>query len=223
MRAILVSAAGLGASFLFVFGTISGVTRLVTRGSLGSGTARKVIHITLSHWWLIALAMFDDPWVASVGPALALAGAFLKPLVPAEDGSARARDRGVVCYSAALLILINLSWRGLISARAAAIGVFAMGWGDGLAGIIGLRFGRGGVSIWGRRKTGAGTAAMFLASLVVTLLCMAASGFPGFMSGAVAALSTAAVATGLELMTPWGTDNLTVALGTAVFFARAFG
>jgi phytol kinase len=216
------SAAGLGASFLFVFGVITGAMRLVQGGTLGSGAARKVIHIALSHWWLIAIAMFDDPWVASAGPALGLLGAFLAPLVPAEDGAPRARDRGAVCYSAALLILVNLSWRGLISPRSAAIGVFVMGWGDGLAGLVGARFGGRGIGIWGRRKTVPGTAAMFLASFLVTFFCIAGAGFPGLSAAALACVATAAMATVLELVTPLGIDNLVISLGTALFFAAAF-
>lgn len=223
MGSVLLNALGLGASFLFVFAAITGATRLVQGGALGSGAARKVVHIALSHWWLIALATFDDPWIASVGPGLGFVGAFLAPLVPAQDGVARAKDRGAICYSAALLALVNFSWRGLISPRSATVGVFVMGWGDGLAGLVGARLGKRGISIWGRRKTVPGTAAMFLASFIVTFLCLLPAGFPGLSTAAIASLSTAAVATVLELVTPWGIDNLVISLGTALFFAGAFG
>jgi len=223
MGSILLNALGLGASFLFVFAAISGAMRLAQGGAFGSGAARKVIHIALSHWWLIAIATFDDPWVASAGPSLGLLGAFLAPLVPAQDGAARAKDRGALCYSAALLVLVNLSWRGLISPRSAAAGVFVMGWGDGLAGLVGARFGKRGISIWGRKKTVPGTAAMLVASFLVTFLCVLFAGFPGLSFAVIASLATAAVATILELMTPWGLDNLVIPVGAALFFAGAFG
>lgn len=227
MRSLLMNAAGLAASVAFVFAVIVGATALARAGTLDARTARKVIHIALAHWWLIALAMFDDPWAASAGPALSLLGASLVPeagLLPSEEGAGRSRDRGTICYSVALLVLVNLSWRGLIPVLSASIGVLIMGWGDGLAGLIGVRSAKAGVTIWGRRKTIQGTAVMFLASVVVTLLLILVSGnpAPSLPMTATACLSTATVATCLELFTPWGLDNITIPVGTALFFSGAF-
>ena len=228
MRSILMNGVGLVASIIFVLGTIAIATRLRRMQALTVSTARKAIHIVLSHWWLIALILFDDPWVASVGPAASLAAASFLPcsrLVPTDEKAARTRDRGTICYSAALLILVNLAWRGLISERAAVVGVFVMGWGDGLAGLVGARFGRAGIYIWGRRKTIQGTTAMFLVSLAVTLLIILVmgSGAASLPTVANMSFSIAVVATTLEVFTPLGLDNLTIPLGTAAFIAGAFG
>jgi phytol kinase len=227
MRSILLDAAGLAVSAAFVLGVIAAGKGLLRAGILGAGTTRKVVHIALSHWWLIAVAMFDDPWVASAGPALSLLAAFLAPgvrMVPLEEGAAHGRDRGSICYSAALLVLVNLSWRGLVPLRAAAVGVLVMGWGDGCAGLAGARFAKAAVRIWGRRKTVPGTTAMLLASFMVTFIVVMASRPPasGLFPAAAVSLATAGVAACLELVTPWGIDNLTISVGTALFFAGAF-
>ena len=228
MRSLLMNAAGLAASVTFVLAVIAGAAALGRAGTLDVRTARKTIHIALAHWWLIALVMFDDPWVASAGPACSLLAACFVPggrLLPVEEGAARSRDRGAIYYSAALLVLVNLSWRGLISMRSATVGVLVMGWGDGLAGLIGARFLQAGITIWGRKKTAQGTAVMFFTSFVVTLLLILVANHlaRGLPVTAIQCLCTAAVATCLELFTPWGLDNITIPVGTALFFAGAFG
>ena len=91
MRSLLMNAAGLAASVAFVFAVVAGATALARAGTLDARTARKVIHIALAHWWLIALAMFDDPWAASAGPAFSLLGA---SLVPAPACFLRRKARG---------------------------------------------------------------------------------------------------------------------------------
>jgi phytol kinase len=225
MRSLLMNGAGLAASLVFVSASIAGATWLLRGGRLGAPTARKVIHIAEASWWLIAMAMFDDPWAASIGPACSLLASSVFPLggvVPREDGESRARDRGIISYSAALLVLVNLSWRGIVPQWVAGIGVLVMGWGDGLAALVGVKFGRAGLRIWGRRKTVQGTAAMFLAAFLITLIFNLVfdprtSTLPARI---LLSLSTAGVATALELLTPLGVDNLTISLGTALFYAE---
>lgn len=227
MRSLILNGAGLAASAVFVFSVIAGAGKLHQRGVSDASTARKLIHIALAQWWLIAVSMFDDPWVACAGPACSLLAASLMPglaLLPAKDGAGHVRDRGTICYSAALLILVNLSWRGLIPVRAAAAGVLVMGWGDGIAGLVGMRWGGKGVNIWGRRKTAAGTAAMFLSSFIVCLIVTELWNprGAGFAWAVGTSLATAGVATALELLTPLGIDNLTISLGTSLFYAGVF-
>ncbi len=216
MRPLVGNGAGLAASLAFVCASVAGPLWLVGRRLVDPVTARKVIHIAVAHWWLIAMAMFDDPWVASIGPACILLVATVIPLK--EDGR---RDRGIISYAAALLALVSLSWRGIVAPWIAGIGVIVMGWGDGLAALVGARFGRAGISIWGRRKTVQGTAAMFLASFAVTLIltCVFNPLPSGLPAALVLSLFTAAAATGLELFTPLGIDNLTISLGTTFFYA----
>ena len=61
-------ALGLAASYAFVFGFIGAATLLMKRKAMPASATRKVIHIGVAHWWLLAMVMMDDPWVASAGP-----------------------------------------------------------------------------------------------------------------------------------------------------------
>ena len=230
MRSLLGNGAGLAASVLFVFGVIGAANACMKGGIFVAATARKAIHIALAHWWLIAMALFDDPWAASAGPAASLLAAAVIPgmriLPPGSSslGRRQRRDTGTMLYSASLLVLVNVCWRGVLPVWVGAIGVLIMGWGDGLAGLIGARPGAAGVRIWGQRKTVRGTVVMFLASFAVTLILTLLFNHraSGAVPAAVISVSTAAAATGLELFTPLGLDNLTVSVGTAFLYAGAF-
>jgi phytol kinase len=103
------------------------------------------------------------------------------------------------------------------------IGVLIMGWGDGLASVVGERAGRQ-FRVWGGRKSLAGSAAMFAASLVVCLVFTLLFGrrLSGSLPILAAAAATAALAAGVELLTPFGLDNLTVPLLSSLFYLGVF-
>ncbi|MGD0724561.1 MAG: hypothetical protein ABSB63_03270 [Spirochaetia bacterium] len=243
MSAAFQDALGIVVSYAFVFGFIGIATILMRRGALAPSITRKVIHIGVAHWWLIAMAMMDDPWVASVGPASFIvinALAIRFHLLPAMDEGAQARNWGTVYFPISLLILVNLCWRAVFPVWVGGLAVLVLGWGDGLAAIVGesrdkirlrrrdkirlRRRGGRGLRIWGGRKTVAGTAVMFGASfaitLVFTLVFSSRFGAPGAALG-VSAL-TASVATVVEVLTPLGIDNITVPLATALLYAGVF-
>jgi phytol kinase len=225
---------GIVVSYAFVFGFIGIATILMRRGILSPVITRKVIHIGVAHWWLIAMALMDDPWVASVGPASFIvinALAIRLHLLPAMDEGADARNWGTVYFPISLLILVNLCWRDVVPVWVGGLAVLVLGWGDGLAAIFGDRNSGEGPRVWGEirlwrrgRKTVAGTAAMFVASFAVTLgFTLVFSPRFGALAAAlgVSAL-TAFTATVVEAVTPLGIDNITVPLATAFFYAGLF-
>ena len=226
MSAALRDAVGIAASYVFVFGFIGIATILMRRGVFAPAVTRKVIHIGVAHWWLIAMALMDDPWVASVGPAsfivinaLAIRFRFL----PAMDEGAQARNWGTVYFPVSLLVLVNLCWRAVLPAWIGGLAVLVLGWGDGLAAIVGDR--RTIRRLWpGSKKSIAGTAVMFGVSLAVTLVFTLVFNprfsAPGTALG-VSAL-TALAATVVEVVTPLGIDNITVPLATALVYAGLF-
>jgi phytol kinase len=238
MSAALRDSLGIAASYVFVFGFIGIATIFMRRGALAPAVTRKVIHIGVAHWWLIAMALMDDPWVASVGPASFIvinALAIRFRLLPAMDEGADARNLGTVYFPVSLLILVNLCWRGVIPVWVGGLAVLVLGWGDGLAAMVGERRvnknvgrrtpRRGKIhgAPW-RGKTVAGTAAMFGASFAVAL-CFTLVFNSRFRAPAAAlAVSalTAAGATVVELLTPLGIDNITVPLATALLYAGVF-
>jgi uncharacterized membrane protein len=117
---------------------------------------------------------------------------------------------------------VALSYAGIISKLAAGIGVMAMGWGDGLAAVVGSRRGAKGLAVFGSKKSLAGSATMFYATFIASALMMAAFGSEaGLVPILARSLAVAAFATLVELMTPLGLDNLSVPIATALFFAFA--
>jgi phytol kinase len=227
MSGALKDGIGIAVSYAFVFGFIGIATLLMRRKLLAPSATRKVIHIGVAHWWLIAMALMNDPWVASVGPLsfiLINALAIRFRLLPAMDQGADARNWGTVYFPVTLLLLVNLCWRGVLPTWVGGIAVLVLGWGDGLAALVGENNGARGIRVWGGRKSAGGTAAMFAASFVVTLVfTLIFNRRFGALSPAIAvAAAVAAVATIVELLTPLGIDNLTVPLATALLYAGVF-
>lgn len=227
MSAPALDAIGIAASYVFVFGFIGLATLLMRRRILAASATRKVIHIGVAHWWLLAMATMDDPWVASVGPAsfiLINALALGLRLFPAMDEGADRRNLGTVYFPISLLVLVNLSWRGVMPAWVGGIAVLVLGWGDGLAALVGEGNGAPGVRIWGGRKSAAGTILMFSASFVVTLVfTLLFNTRHGDLLGAIGVSTVvAAAATVVELFTPFGLDNLTVPAAVAALYAGFF-
>ncbi len=89
-----------------------------------------------------------------------------------------------------------------------------MTWGDGLAALIGQRFGQHHYKVWGREKSWEGSLTMALVSYFVSSLVLL--GVQGNVWQTwVVSLAVALVATGLEAFSMFGIDNLTVPLGSA--------
>ena len=229
MSAPVLDAVGLAASYVFVFGFIGLATLLMRRRVLPASATRKIIHIGVAHWWLIAMATMDDPWVASVGPASFIvinALALGLKLLPAMDAGADRRNLGTIYFPISLLVLVNLCWRGVVPVWVGGIAVLVLGWGDGLAALVGEGNGAPGVRIWGGRKSAAGTILMFAGSFVVTLVFTlvfrggpAGQGAHGVLEAVGVSTIVAAAATVVELVTPWGLDNLTIPLVVAGLYA----
>jgi phytol kinase len=220
-------ALGLAASYAFVFGFIGAATLLMRRNILGAASARKVIHIGVAHWWLIAMALMDDPWVASVGPAsfIAINALALRlKLLPAMDQGADRRNLGTIYFPISLLVLVNLCWRGVMPVWVGGVAVLVLGWGDGLAALAGEGNGAPGFRIWGGRKSAAGTLLMFSASFALTLVftLLFNTRYGPLVPAIGVSTIVAAAATLVELFTPFGIDNITVPLAVAALYAGAF-
>jgi phytol kinase len=227
MPSALLNGLGIAASYAFVSAVIAATTLLVRREVLTPLAARKVIHISVAHWWLLAMAMIDDPWVASVGPlsfifinALALRFRFL----PVMDREGEERNLGTVYFPFSLLVLVNLCWRQVIPVWVGAIAVLVLGWGDGLAALVGGRSRARGFRIWGGRKTPAGSAAMLAASFVVVLILTLAFNprFPTLLPAVGVSIAVAAGATLVEALTPLGIDNITIPIACVALYQGLF-
>ena len=198
-------------SFAFIFAVIAAAFVLYKAFRLSSETVRKLIHIGVSNWVFILLFSFHDIRWALAGPAafIVLNAAFVYSGKAKLLGMGnRKRDHGLIYFPLSLLILSLLYYRGLIMSYDVLAGVLVMGYGDGLAALIGSKWGRHKYSVMNAEKSWEGTAVMFAVSLAVITLVTPYS-FP-------VCLAMAAVAAFFEAVTPLGLDNITVPLLTGL-------
>jgi phytol kinase len=194
--------------------------QIASRLGLSGEALRKMVHIGVSNWWLIAGQFFHSPWLAAAVPALFIVvnaiPERLPPLKTLQNITDKTR-KGTVYYPISLAILALLCFGPLKSPALGAFGVLCMGYGDGLAAVIGQRLGKRRFRVFGAEKSVAGCAAMLLVSL---LACYFTAFFYGLAVPPYIPAILAVFALILELFTPFGLDNLTVPLGvTALAFA----
>ena len=181
--------------------------------------SRKVVHIgtgpvVLLAWWLGIDRLVALPAAAVVTVLTALNHRYR--LLPAVEDVGR-HSYGTIAYGAAITTLLALFWPQ--QPLAVAAGVLVMAVGDGLAGLIGPLVNSPRWQLLGQTKSLAGTLAMAGASLgVLALLRPLAGG--DLAPPATTLLLMAATATGLEQLSRYGIDNLSVPLATGLLWAR---
>ena len=175
---------------------------------------RKVVHIgtgnvILLAWW------FQIPAWLGIGASIVFSGVTLLsywlPILPIINGVGR-QSWGTFFYAISIGLLIAAFWP-IGQPQYAVIGILVMTWGDGMAALIGQRWGKHSLEIWGNTKSweGCGTMALVSFSVVSTVL-LGHQGSIGATWGIAVAI--AFLATALELFSQFGIDNLTVPLGS---------
>ena len=207
---------GLAVSIIFI-GIILGSAKLFEKA--GREASRKFIHIMLSNWWIIAMIFFDNAWAAAFMPAIFVIINYASykmdiiKVMEREEGEENKDSLGTVYYAITLLILAILTFGPLKNPLIGLCGVAVMGYGDGLAAVIGQSIKSPEFRIKGNRKTVAGSLAMFC----VTLMILA--GFLTYSKAEYVAIKSVLVAiliTIVEAASIKGTDNLTVPLLTSL-------
>jgi phytol kinase len=175
---------------------------------------RKVVHIGTGHVLLIAWWLQIPTWLCvSAGvtfTAIALASHHTNILPMLNDVGRK--TYGVFYYALSITILVGLLWDH--HPQYAVIGVMVMSWGDGMAALIGKRFGKHTFIYMGNKRSLEGSLAMFVTSLIV-MLGIFASGHSLSPRDVGVAIPVAAIAAILEAFSPGGTDNLSVPLASA--------
>jgi phytol kinase len=213
---------GLKAIVVVLWLAIVGGAAVITRrlAPQGSELVRKVVHIGTGHVILIAWWMQIPAWVGigfSILFSLVAIASYRWPLLPSINNIGR-KSWGTCFYAVSIGILTAWFWPIQLP-QYAALGILVMTWGDGLAGVIGKRFGRHHFQIWGATKSREGCATMAIVSTIVSLLILLNTqgnlASVWLISGLIGL-----TAMGLELFSHSGADNLTVPIGSA---ALAYG
>lgn len=179
--------------------------------------SRKFIHILLANWWLIAMAFFDNVIYALIPPILFVIinyVSYKSNLIKVMERNEEDKDGlGTVYYAIALIPLVILSFGITNNRLIGLVGFFIMAYGDGFAALVGKSTESKEYTVFGTKKTIAGSAMMFVISLVITLAVFAISNTSYLF---IKAIIISIIATVLEAISIKGTDNITVPVITSV-------
>lgn len=209
---------GILISYTFVFVIIGIATVLRNKRLLSSEGSRKFIHIGLANWWILAMFLFRSNVAAAIGPFTFVILNYLsykKRWFSAMERDGGKEDLGTVYYAVSLLILSLISFSPLSSPEFGAFGILIMGYGNGMAAVAGKRLGKRKLGVCGSEKSLEGSFTMFVFSFLTSFILLSFFPSPGIF---FCSLLIALVATILEAITPHGFDNLTVPLGTTIFY-----
>lgn len=176
---------------------------------------RKVIHIGTGNVILLAWWFQIPSWVGIAASILFSAVTLLSyrvPLLPSLNSVGR-KSLGTFFYAVSIGVLIAVFWQQ--QPQYAVLGILVMTWGDGLAALIGQRWGQHRYKLWGVEKSWEGSMTMAIASyLVSSLILFSIQG--NIWQTWVVAGAIALTATGLEAFSKFGIDNLTVPVSSAI-------
>ena len=175
----------------------------------GKEASRKYIHIMLSNWWLIAMFFFKDAIWASIGPLSFIVINYIsyKKNVISVMEREKQDGLGTVYYAVALFLVVIFTFGIIKRPEIGLCAIFIMGYGDGLAAVIGQAVNSYKYKIGNTQKSAAGSATMFFISFIIIaiFLCSINASFWLLKSIILSILLTV-----IEAVSIKGTDNITV-------------
>jgi phytol kinase len=187
---------------------------------------RKVVHIGVGNVILLAWWLQLPGWLCTTAGVIFTILALVAqvfPVLPMLDNVKR-KTHGVFYYALSITILVTIFW-GIGQPVYAAMGIMVMTWGDGMAALVGQRFGRHTYTVMGKRRSWEGSLTMAAVSYGCILGLWALSGGHGDLTGVTSSISAifegaimakvttlAIIAAILEAVSPGGLDNLLVPL-----------
>ncbi|MFC1996537.1 diacylglycerol/polyprenol kinase family protein [Chloroflexota bacterium] len=206
------------------------------RGWISSHLSRKIIHIGTGPIFVLCWLLFNETtyarYLAALVPGLITVQFFLVGIGLIKDESAvkalsRTGDRreilrGPLFYGIIFVVLTVIYWK---DSPIGMVALMLMCGGDGMADIIGRRFGKRKLP-WSANKSWMGSLAMFLGGLSLSIgilyIYLEAGVFAGSMNNYLLSLILIALAgTIVEALPIKDWDNITVTL-TAVIFGHMF-
>ena len=176
---------------------------------------RKIVHIGMGNviliaWWLDIPAYVGI--TASVFASLITLLSYKFPILPGINSVGR-QSLGTFFYAVSIGVLVGIFWY-LHQPQYAVLGIMIMAWGDGLAALIGKRFGKHKYIVFGAQKSWEGSLTVTLSSyFICAILLFIVQG--NIWQTWIISLIVALIATILEAFSFLGIDNLTVPIGSA--------
>ncbi len=213
----------LAASYLFVFSVLGAASLLLAFGKISPFVTRKVVHIGVSNWWILAMFFFTRPGVALIGPVSFIIINYIsyrKHIFAAMEHEIPRKNLGTIYFPVSLAIMVLLTFQGPMPKSAGAAAILVLGYGDGLAAVIGnARSGKSrSIPLLHQKKTVAGSGTMFVVSFAVLLIIRA------LLAGGLTApdllpiIIISVAVTIVEAVTPFGLDNITIPLVSGFLF-----
>ncbi len=203
---------GLIVSILYI-GLVLLTSKLLDKKS--KEASRKYIHIMLSNWWIIVMIFFDSIIYASIMPAIFIViNTFSYKFKLIKSMEREENDGFGTIYYAITLFILAIFTMYIKNPIIGLSGIFAMGYGDGFAAIIGQKIKSKEYKIFGCTKTVAGSLTMLIISLIILIPIFGYLQIDLFL---IKALLIAILATVLEFVSVKGLDNITVPLIVSLF------
>lgn len=184
----------------------------------GEETSRKYIHITLCNWWFIAMYFFDNwIWASIVPISFVIINwfSYQKGLIAVMERE-KQDGPGTVYYAVTLFLLAIITFGIINKQEIGLVSTLIMGYGDGLAAVIGKIVKSTEYKVGNVTKTCAGSATMLFVSFVIISIFLVKLGIDFWY---IKSLILSLVITLIEAVSKKGTDNLTVPLTTCVILS----
>ncbi len=197
---------------IYIFGIIGLAELLRHWRGYSSDFTRKVIHIGVGMLSWALHFLFDVPWFFVAASVLFMVINFLDwrfgflKAMAATDRS----NLGTVYFPLAAAVVALLLWERPPLMVAA---LMPLTWGDGLAPVIGKRFGKHAYTVYTSRRTLEGSMGFFAAGFLFTWLALwLVAGQPAIspLAALLPALIIMLATTAVEAVSIWGLDNLTI-------------
>lgn len=207
---------GIIATLIFVFLVIAVAEFLRKKFDLSSDFTRKVVHIGVGNWIFLWPFTFRYWYTVFIPPAIFIVlnyVSYKKEVFKAMERKEKAGGLGTVYYAFSLTVLSAAFWY-VGQAWIAALGIMLMAWADGLADVIGRRYGSHRYSMFGSIKSIEGSTGFFIIGILsstATILFFAAF-WNLVLPQSILLISVliSGFGTFIEALSPKGTDNLTV-------------
>jgi len=216
---------GLTTSYVLILSVLSISLLMRSKGKTKHEWGRKFVHIAVAHWSLIYYFLIDNFYIALFVPLTFVAVNALSHrfnVIKSIERQENPNYPGTVYYAMSFALLAGIG--SAFDLKIYAVGaMLAFGWGDALAGIIGISFGRRKISAPFSEKSTAGSAACFvMCFLISALVPIADSLFTGtppppplYVLGFAFCAGTVGAAT--EVVALFGLDN--ILMPAALFFS----
>ena len=177
----------------------------------GEEHSRKFVHIMLCNVWVIYLIFIDSLLVACILPAaIVIINRFSYKFKILKTMERENNDGFGTIYYAISILLTSIFSYYLNNPMIGTIGMLVMGYGDGLAAVIGQNINSPKYKIGNTSKSLAGSLTMFIVSLVISCIVLNLLGAEYFI---LKAIGMAVISTLLEAVSIKGLDNITVPIG----------